>query len=350
MKARSRGLSRVSSTSHEVAELAGVSRSAVSRTFTPDASVSEVTRRKVLKAAAKLGYQPNVIARSLITRRSRIVGLIMGEWENPFYATMLRGFSEKLQARDYQLMLLTRGPDGGVDSALRLLMQYRVDGIILVSCVPSPQVARQCAHAGARLVIVNRDTADMPAVGIGADSQQIGRDVAELLLRARYRNIALVRGDPSVRVGIERSEAFRATIAAAINARIVINRTGVVGYDEGRRFLHEAMRHEPRPDAIFCSSDLTALGVLDGARIDFGVSVPDEMAVVGLGDIPAASWGPYALTTVRLPVERLIDASIEALLTPAAPDPGKPIVVTATIVQRATVRAASGVADSARGS
>jgi DNA-binding LacI/PurR family transcriptional regulator len=315
-----------------------VSRSAVSRAFTPDASVSERTRRKVLAAAARLGYQPNVIARSLITDRSRLVGLIMGEWENPFYATMLRGFSEKLQARDYELMLLTSAADGSVDGAVRRLMQYRAGGIVLVSCLPDAALARTCARSGTRLVIVNRESASIPATNVSSDNARIGREVAQLLVRAGYRRIGVVRGDPTVSVGIARTEAFKAAIAASGTARLVLDQTDVIGYAAGRRFIQEALRREPRPDAVFCSSDLTALGVLDGARIDLGIAVPEKLGVVGLGDAPATAWAPYDLTTVRLPVERLIDASIEALLAESPPDPRQPIVIEAGIVERSTVR------------
>ncbi len=335
---RSRPAARGVTTSKEVAHLAGVSRSAVSRAFTPDASVSDLTRRKVMAAAAKLGYQPNIIARSLITRHSGLIGLIMGEWENPFYATVLRGFSEKLQLRDYQLMLLTRAADGSVDGAVQRLLQYRADGIVLVSCAPSAPVAQACVRSGTRLVVVNRGLDPLPAVNVLSDNAGIGHDVAQLLLRAGYRRLALVRGDPSFAIGIARTKAFCAAVAAVAKARIVLDTTGVMGYAAGRHFVAEAMRQRLAPDAIFCSSDLTAFGVLDGARIDLGLAVPEALAVVGLGDTPAASWAPYDLTTVRLPLDGLIDASIEALLTDSPPDPDDPILIRAGIVLRSTVR------------
>jgi len=338
----SRPSARFTTTSREVAQLAGVSRSAVSRAFTPDASVSEATRRKVMAAAAKLGYQPNVIARSLITDRSRLVGLVMGEWENPFYATVLRGFSEKLQARDYQLMLLTTAADGSVDGAVRRLMQYRADGIVLVSCLPEPALARSCVRSGTRLVIVNRESGSLPAINVSTDNAGIGRQVAQLLLRAGYRRIGVVRGDPTVSIGITRTAAFKAEIAASGTARLVLDETHVIGYAPGRRFIREARQREPQLDAIFCSSDLTAFGVLDGARIDLGLAVPEQLAVVGLGDAPAASWAPYALTTVKLPLEGLIDASIEALLADGPAARHQPIVIAAEIVERTSVRRIRG--------
>jgi DNA-binding LacI/PurR family transcriptional regulator len=337
-----RAPSRFTATSREVAQLAGVSRSAVSRAFTPDASVSDSMRRKVMTAATKLGYQPNVIARSLITDRSRLVGLIMGEWENPFYATRLRGFSEKLQARDYQLMLLTGGSDGSVDGAVQRLMQYRADGIVLVSCLPGRAIAKSCARGGTRLVIVNRESAGLPAINVSTDNAGIGRQVAQLLLQAGARRIGVVRGDPAVSVSVTRTEAFRKAIAESRSASLVLDEARVIGYAAGREFIRDAMRRKPDMDAIFCSSDLTALGVLDGARIDLGLAVPGRLAVVGLGDTPAASWAPYSLTTVRLPVERLIDASIDALLADDAVQRRQLIVAGADLVERSTVRRIPG--------
>lgn len=329
---------RFTATSREVAQLAGVSRSAVSRAFTPDASVSESTRRKVLAAAERLGYQPNVIARSLITDRSRLVGLVMGELDNPFYAAMLRSFSEKLQRRDYQVMLLTTAADGSVDGAVRRLMQYRADGIILVSCEPDAALARGCVQSGTRLVIVNREAEGLPGTKVLTDGAGIGRLVAQRLLRAGYRRLGLVRGDPVASTVSARNEAFKAEIAASGTARVVLDQTHVVGYAAGRRFVQEARQREPELDAIFCASDLCAFGVLDGARLDLGLSVPDELAVVGVGDVQAASWAPYELTTVRLPVEGLVDASISALLDDAPGGRRTPVVVGADMVERKSVR------------
>lgn len=331
---------RLAVTSRDVARLAGVSASAVSRTFTPEASVSERTRRKVLDAAASLGYQPNVIARSLITQRSRLIGLIMGEWGNPFYAAMLQGFSEKLQLRGYNVMLLAIGADGAADESVRLLMQYRVDGIVLVSCAPSEPVARECYAAGIRLTFINRDPGELDATGIVADNPRIGREVAQLLLDAGYTRIATVVGDQRLQTGMLRSAAFCEAIESSGRASVVLRQGGVLGYEAGRRFVRQAMQGDPRPDAIFCSSDLTAIGVIEGARLDLGLDVPASLGVVGLGDSPYAAWGGNDLTTVRLPVDRMIDASIEALMSEALPRGPRRVVIPAGLVRRGTVRLA----------
>ena len=325
-------------TSHEVAALAGVSRSAVSRTFTPEASVSHKTRSKVLAAASQLGYQPNVIARSLITRQSRLIGLIMGEWENPFYTTMLRGFTEKLGARDYRVMLLASRAAADVDAAMRMLMQYRVDGIVLVSAAPGEGAANEFVRTGGRLVLVNREAGRLPAMGIVCDNPRVGRELAERMLAAGHERFALVRGDPLLTSGQQRTEAFRAHIEASGRGRILVDRSGALGYAAGRDFGNEMMALATRPDAIVCSTDITAIGVLDAVRLDRRVAVPGAVGVVGFGDIPAAQWASHELATVRLPIERMIDESVDALLAEPAGSVARTIVVEADLVWRGTLR------------
>ncbi|MBK6599199.1 MAG: LacI family DNA-binding transcriptional regulator [Proteobacteria bacterium] len=334
---------RVLITSHDVAALAGVSRSAVSRTFTPAASVSDATRRKVQRAAAQLGYQPNVIARSLITRQSRLIGLIMGEWENPFYAAMLRQFSEKLQARDYRVMLLAGSSEKDVDDSVRLLRQYQVDGIVLVSAAPSEELAAECARAGVRLVLLNRERQGLPATSIVLDNAGIGRELAALLLNVGYQRFLLVRGRAQLRAGIERQDGFRSVLNAQRRGQIIGEGTDLVGYAAGRQFIREFVEAGKQPDAVVCSSDLTALGVLDGLRIDLGQRVPDDIAVVGFGDIPAASWAANELTTVALPLDGMIDAALSDMFDDSGADRPRRVVLPGRIIERSTTRTVASI-------
>lgn len=327
-------------TSHEVAALAGVSRSAVSRTFTSGASVSARTREKVVAAANKLGYRPNALARSLIVRRTQLIGLVMAEWENPFYTGMLRLFTERLQAEGYQLLLLTADSEADADDAIRRLLQYQIDGVIVVSAKPSAVAVEECVRTGTPLVLVNRQIAAVHASSVTCDNRRIGRDIVAPALKAGYKRLALVRGDPSVVTGVERTKAIRRAVAAARGARIVADVSHCFGYDQGRQLISELWKSEARPDVVICSSDLTALGVLDGARSDLGIDVPGKLGVVGLGDIPQASWSAYLLTTVHLPIEEMIDLAVNDLLARLA-DPGRPprsMVANARVVRRQSTR------------
>ncbi|MHA1572352.1 MAG: LacI family DNA-binding transcriptional regulator, partial [Alphaproteobacteria bacterium] len=135
-------------TSFDVARVAGVSRSAVSRAFTAGASVSTRTRERVMVAAAQLDYRPNAIARSLIMQRSSIVGLVVAEITNPFYSAALETISRELQKNGLHVLLFSVGQSHDIDQALPALLQYQVDGVIITSGVFSSEVARRCAEAG----------------------------------------------------------------------------------------------------------------------------------------------------------------------------------------------------------
>jgi DNA-binding LacI/PurR family transcriptional regulator len=300
--------------------------------------VSASTRGKVIKAAKKLGYQPNVIARSLITRSSRLIGLIMGEWENPFYTTLLRRFTEKLHVRNYRLMLLGCNSDQDVDAATRVLMQYRVDGIVLVSTAPGDAAAREFTRSGGRIVLINNETGQLPATSILCDNAKVGRGLAQSLLAAGYAKFALLRGDPTLRTSQLRNDGFRKELRSAGMGTVVLERSNLVGYAAGRAFVREAMSLESPPDAILCPTDATAIGVIDGARLDKGIDIPDTLGVVGFGDIPAASWGSHDLTTVRLPIERMVDVAVETLFADADSRAVRTVSIDAEIVARASTR------------
>lgn len=317
-----------------------MSRSAVSRTYTSGASVSARTREKVTAAASKLGYRPNALARSLIVRRTQLIGLVMAEWENPFYTRMLRLFSERLQGEGYQLLLLTSDSEAGADEALQRLLQYQVDGVIVVSARPSAGAAEECARAGTPLVLVNREIAALHASSVTCDNRQIGRDIVAPALKSGYKRLAFLRGDRTVITGVERTKAMRRAVAAAKGAKIVADVSDCFGYDPGRRMISELWQSAVRPDVVICSSDLTALGVLDGARSDLKIDVPGKLGVVGLGDIPQASWSAYQLTTVHLPIEEMIDLAVKDLLA-RLEDPGQPprsMIAKARIIRRGTIR------------
>jgi LacI family transcriptional regulator len=188
------------------------------------------------------------------------------------------------------------------------------------------------------LVLINREPDRLAATGIACDNPRVGRELAAGMLVAGYERFALLRGDPLVKSGQQRAMAFRAGIEAAGRGRVIVDRSGESGYAAGRAFAAEMMALAAPPDAILCSTDITAIGVLDGLRIDCGVDVPAKIGVAGFGDIPAASWASHDLATVRLPIERMIDESVRALLAEETPAAGGTILVGADLVWRGSVR------------
>ena len=207
----------------QVAERAGVSRSAVSRTFTEGASVSETVRQKVLSAAEELGYHVNHLARSLIREDSGIVGIIVAEIATPYQARMLDALSRGLQRIGRTAMLInTRGDTAGAEAALRQTLHYRATATIVLSGAPSASLVRTCTASGQHVILINRDDQLEGPVNVAVDNARAGREAFHMLHRAGCRQLALVSstaGTPSL---LARERAFEeAAHAAGLAVRTV---------------------------------------------------------------------------------------------------------------------------------
>ncbi len=182
-------------TSMQVAQLAGVSQSAVSRVFTPGASVSAKTAAKVRKAATALGYRPNVLARSLITGKSRIIGLVVAYLENQFYPEAIEKLSHALQEKGYHILVfMANNDDSATDTVIDELLDYQVDGIITASVGMSSTLTARCEAAGIPIVLFNREQDDERLSCVRSDNLAGGRKLAEFLLRAGHKKIAHIAG------------------------------------------------------------------------------------------------------------------------------------------------------------
>jgi len=350
-------------TAHEVASLAKVSQSAVSRTFTPGASVSEATREKVLQAAKKLGYRPNALARSLITRRSHMIALVMSYLENQFYPLVIEKLSQKLQRQGYHLLMFI-SDEAESDGVLAEILQYQVDGIVMASTMLSPDMARRCADFGVPVVFFNRVPDSAPAQNniwaagspanatssVTSDNYQGGRMVAQLLLERRHKRIAFLAGLEQSSTNAERERGFNDVLHAA---GVAVYRRAVGNYSaEGAKHAARAMfagaNPLDRPDALFVANDHMAMAAMDVLRIELGLRIPQDVSVVGFDDVPQAAWGSYQLTTVAQSVEDMVRATVELLnqqmqgnaaTKPAFDLPSKHIKIACKLVQRQSVRA-----------
>ncbi|WP_284325305.1 LacI family DNA-binding transcriptional regulator [Cypionkella aquatica] len=297
-----------------MAELAGVSRSAVSRTFTEGASVSDSTRRKVMAAAEKLGYHVNHLARGLIQHRSGIVCLIVAEMQTPYQSAFLEAVTRRLQEIGKVVMVLnTAGLAANVEAALRQTLNYRADATVVVSGSPSASLIETCIDNGQRVILINRDD---PIVGpecIMVGNEDAAREACLMLLRAGCTRLAVVSstaGTPSVTA---RENAFVAA-AAAEGFAVTVSRAGPTGYAAGGDSARQLLAASLRPDGVFCVTDLLAIGFIDAARQDFRLSIPDDLCVIGFDDIAEAGWLGYNLTTFRQPIGEIAEY-IAAILT-----------------------------------
>ncbi|MCU0984806.1 MAG: LacI family transcriptional regulator [Acetobacteraceae bacterium] len=296
-------------TAAEVARAAGVSRSAVSRAFTPGCSVSASTRLRIEAVASRLGYRPNALARTLITRRSRIIGVVMAAIDNPFHAELLQCLDAALQARG--LAMLLRGADRPemTDELIHHLLSYQVDGVIVASGLLSSSAARACVAGATPVVMLDRLMRAAGASAVGSDNRTGARMAAEHLVSLGRRRIAFMSGTPGISTSSERARGFIEGLAEAGLAPVAIA-SGRYDYAAGQRAAEALLAHAP--DAIFCENDLMAMAVLDIARAR-GLRVPEDLAVIGFDDIPAAALPAYALTTVAQDARAMAEAAADLL-------------------------------------
>ena len=305
----------IRTTSFDVAALAGVSQSAVSRAFKPGSSIAAETREKVLDAARKLNYVSNSIASSLTTHRSNIVAIILGDLNNPFYTHVLETFGRELQARNRHILVFTLNEDMGTDDAIMRLLPYQVDGVILTSAQLSTRMVGMCHDRGIPVVLFNRYIPNTGAFGVRCDNPEGGREIAEAFLAAGARTFAMITGDPKGTTSKDRATGFMDRLVDAGIPRSDIKAyEGSSSYEGGAEAVKAMMADGAKvPDAIFGINDIMAMGAMDALRIEYGLKVPDDVMVAGFDDIPEGARPPYQLTTVRQPINRMVRATIDLL-------------------------------------
>jgi len=338
----------------DVADLAHVSQSAVSRTFTPGASVSDHTRRKVLAAAQQLGYRPNALARSLITQQSRLVALVMCYLQNQLYPLVIEKFSQKLQQEGYHVLMFIADVDESVDGVLAEILQYQVEAIVLASVTLSPSLARSCAEVGVPVLQFNRVSEDAPACHgtstVTSDNQTGGALAARLLLARGYRRLGFIAGLEASSTSRDRERGFMTELARQGHA-LACRDVGHYDFAQAQQAARRLYADGDGPDALFVAGDHMAIAVLDVLREELGLRVPEAVGVVGFDDVPQAAWGAYRLTTIRQQVEPMVDAAVRLLIarmrrTPPAPPLHMPnvqaqhVVVPCVLIERDTVRPA----------
>ncbi|MCR8726080.1 LacI family DNA-binding transcriptional regulator [Frigidibacter sp. ROC022] len=332
-------MARTSVNAKDVADLAGVSRAAVSRSFTPGASVSAETRAKVFQAAETLGYQVNHLARGLIRSETGLVALIAAEINTPYRSNMLAALTARLQeAGKVALLINTDRSDASVERALRQAISYRTDAAVVMSGMPARSLAETCLRNGMRLVLINRDEERPGSIRIQLDDAEAGRQAFATLVAAGCKRLALATSQAGTPSLAGREEGFKAAASEA-GVDLTVAALGMTSYQTGLDLGTQLMARPDRPDGVFCTTDLLACGVLDAARHRFGFQVPHELSVIGFDDIEEARWESYALTTFAQPVEGIADAAVDWLKHAEDPkESATTVSLPARMIWRGTVR------------
>ncbi|MGR3515118.1 MAG: LacI family DNA-binding transcriptional regulator [Paracoccaceae bacterium] len=331
-------------TSLEVARRAGVSQSAVSRVFTPGASASAKTAEKVKRAAEELGYRPNVLARAMVSGKSRIIGLVVAYLENQFYPTALELLSNALQEQGYHILIFT-APNSldGVDRVIEDLMDYQVDGIIAASVSMSSPLAERAKAAGVPVVLFNRGQDDAAFSSVTSTNEKGAQMITKYLIDSGHQCIAHIAGWQGSQTGRDRARGFENALKSAGQRPFALI-DGMYKRAVAMACTRQLLSGT-RPDAIFVGNDHMAFAVLDVLRED-GLVPGRDISVVGFDDVPQAAWGAYDLATYRQPVNRMVEVTVALLLEQIkrGVTPSQNIEIEGELILRGSVRQTQGVA------
>jgi DNA-binding LacI/PurR family transcriptional regulator len=329
---RPAGISGAKPTIRNVAERAGVSKSLVSLVMRGSPHVSERRRQAVLKAASELGYRPNAVARSLVEGRTRLIGALVADLHNPFFAEFLDGLQESLHGVGLRMIVGSGRWDPLFEAeAVDAFLEMRVDGLVLLSVVPD-----SLSDAASSVPVVLVGERDVQGVDIVVDDDELGARLAvDHLVELGHRRIAHIEGAPSTTARYRRAGYELAMTRHRLSDQVIVGPgdfTEEGGYQAARALLSA----RPRPTAIFAPNDLVAIGALSAAD-ELGLRVPADVSIVGYDNTHLAAIRHISLTSVDQPrrdmgrvAADLLCARIEDLLR----EPRQTLVVPHLVVRQ----------------
>ena len=297
----------------DVALLAGVSNSAVSRTFTEGASVSPAMRARVDRAASELGYRPNFLAASLTTGRTKLIGLVSNNFHNPVFLEVFDLFTRALQDRGLRPLLVNLSDETDPAASVRMLQQYSVDGVVVASSTLPAGFAEAFRNAGMPVVHSFGRKTDAPLVHVvGVDNVACGRMAARELIARGYARIGFLGGPEAATSTQDRLEGFRGAISRHKDVALSISYASAYSFEAGRAEMQRLLADAPA-EVYFCGDDVLSIGALS-ALADAGLSSPTNVGIIGFNDMEMAGWANIGLTTIHQPVAKIIAASVDLVV------------------------------------
>jgi DNA-binding LacI/PurR family transcriptional regulator len=305
-------LSKKKVTAMDVAKLAGVSQPTVSRVFGSGANVSEKKRKSIMEAAEKLGYQPSAIARGLITNRTKMIGIVMRNIQNPFYPEVLERFYKELAKKGYHLLFINSDNDQVEEKEISQLIEYNVEGVIITDALLSSSAAARFIRNDIVVVLFNRYIQDNYYSAVSCDNYNAGYEIGSYLIKKGHRELAFISGPLNTSTSVDRKKGFEDALFKDEAARLVVE-NGHYTYKGGFEAALRLLNNHKSMDAIFCGNDISALGVIDAVRT-LGLKVPEDISIVGFDDISMSSWSNYSLTTWKQPVKEMVECAVNILI------------------------------------
>lgn len=299
----------------DVAKSVGVSPKTVSNVIHDYPHVRASTRAKVLKAIEELGYQPNIAARSLVTKRHDLIGFVLWDILNPGYTEMVDTIVARAREKGYMLILGSAGRDPEEETRMAtLLIQQRVDGVILASTTKDSEAPGRLMATGVPVVMVSRHVESVSADCVVADNMSGGYLVTRHLLDLGHERIAFIRGTPNASTSVDREAGYRRALE---NYGLAHDESLMGSGDYTPQGAYSAagrlLSLDERPTAIVCANDLMAIAVID-AVLDAGLRVPEDVGVTGFDDIAWAGSRSLNLTTIRVGMDLMAQEAVSLLL------------------------------------
>jgi LacI family transcriptional regulator len=321
-------------TSHDVARVAGVSQSTVSRALRNDSRISQATKLRVRAAVAELGYVPSDVGRSLVTRSTRTIAIVITDLTSVFYPYLIAPLHEEVADRGYRMVLFTEsietdshagdrtaietvdgdGAHGTTEVSLDRLLDRSVDGVILTTSLLDGSVPRELARRSLPFVFLTRSV-DGIAADLAVVDNSLGASLATSeAIRLGHRRFGAIFGPGNTSTGRDRERGVRAALGAAgLGLEPELVRHGPFTFESGFAGMSALLGHAEPPTVVLCANDTVAIGAFNAAA-SLGSAVPEDVSLVGFDDLPMASWEVFNLTTVHQPMEEMARTAVDLLI------------------------------------
>ena len=271
----------------------------------------------MLSVAAELGYTPSQIGRSLVTRATRTVAIVVTDLTSIFYSYVVAPLHDELDLRGYRMVVFTESVESGGQpnqAGIERLLDRSVDGAVLTTSRLDGAVPMELQRRGLPFVFLTRFVEGIAADSAIVDNSLGAAMAAAEVLRQGHRRVAVISGPPDTSTGRDRERGTRAALAAGgVELPAELTRRGSFLFETGYSNMDELMSLRPRPTAVVCGNDTIAIGAFNAARAA-GLEIPGDVSLVGFDDLPMAAWEVFQLTTVQQPMEEMARTAVRLLI------------------------------------
>ena len=306
------GMKNNKSTSKDVALLAGVSQSTVSRAFSKNGRLHYETRKKVMDAAKILNYQPNAFAQGLVSSSSSFIGIIKGYNRNPAFSEMLSELVYLIQDSDRHVLYFEAPKDQPIDNLMSKVLQYQVQGVVLLYANLSSEITYACETLDTPVVQIFRRSAAGRTNLVAPDNYLAATEAVEFFVEKGFCNFAYVAGEVDSSSNMERQFGFsRKVNQLGFQEPLLVN--GDYTYESGKAAMYKLAQKAKKPCGILFANDMMALGAIDVMKHELGLGVGKDYAIIGFDNSFMGEWPSYSLTSFKQPIHEMAKDALDIL-------------------------------------